>query len=484
MRPAQNLALVVATAIGAVALPVWRPGIGWLLAGLAITAAIVVARSGADGGGAGPTAAHPGRVADLVWRGCAAVAALAFLTMSFIRAAGWVVAICVVTSIVLASYALAGGRTWLGLVRGATALLPGTIRGLGWAAGDLRERGRPSNAGRVLVGIVAGALLLLIFGGLFRSADPAFAELVHGWSRAVSVEELIRGGIGATVVGLVAIGAAFLARHQRTEPVIERTRRILGLVEWVIPLTLLDLLFGVFVWVQITVLFGGKAYVLGPGGPDYADYARLGFAQLGLVTLLTLAVVATVVLLSGRRTNLELGLVRLLVGVLCGLTLVVVASALKRLTLYAEAYGFTPPRLLAYTGEAWLGLVFVLLLVAGVRLHAPWLPRATAAAAVVALLTLAAINPEAVMARTLLGRLGTEFPVDYAYLSNLSTDAIDVLDHVNDASRDCVLTRMDLKLRTTDPWYEFNLSRQHARDVLVARPTRRECWAPDATFGP
>ena len=55
-------------------------------------------------------------------------------------------------------------------------------------------------------------------------------------------------------------------------------------VEWAIPLVLVDLLFSVFVWVQVTVLFGGHDYVLATGGPDYATYARGGFAQLGVVT--------------------------------------------------------------------------------------------------------------------------------------------------------------------------------------------------------
>ena len=64
------------------------------------------------------------------------------------------------------------------------------------------------------------------------------------------------------------------------------------MVEWAIPLVLVDLLFGVFVWVQVTVLFGGHDYVLGTGGPDYATYARGGFAQLGVVTALTLGLVA------------------------------------------------------------------------------------------------------------------------------------------------------------------------------------------------
>ena len=104
--------------------------------------------------------------------------------------------------------------------------------------------------------------------------------------------------------------------------------------------------------------------------------------------------------LAGRSNGLELGLLRLLGGALCGLTLVVIASALTRLGLYADAYGFTATRLLAYAAVVWLGLVFVLVLVAGVRLRAAWLPRATVVAAADGGAHRAgAVNPEALMAR-------------------------------------------------------------------------------------
>lgn len=44
--------------------------------------------------------------------------------------------------------------------------------------------------------------------------------------------------------------------------------------------------------------------------------------------------------------------------------------------------------------ELWLGLLFVLVLAAGFRLHAAWLPRLVVASAVLALLGLAGLNPD------------------------------------------------------------------------------------------
>src|ERR687893_606155 len=97
-----------------------------------------------------------------------------------------------------------------------------------------------------------------------------------------------------------------------------------------------------------------------------------------LAASLTLAVIAL-----ARRDSLAL---RVLLGLLCALTLVVLASALKRLGLYEEAYGFTRLRLLAHGGILWLGGLFMLVLAAGASRRAAWLPRATVALSALTLL--------------------------------------------------------------------------------------------------
>jgi len=268
-------------------------------------------------------------------------------------------------------------------------------------------------------------------------------------------------------MALAAVAAANVVRAgNRPDPSAVDRRRPLGAVEWAIPLVLVDLLFGLFVWVQVTVLFGGHDYVLGIGGPDYATYARGGFVQLGFVTALTLGLVAGLGLWARRQTATDLGLIRALGGLLCLLTLVIVASALKRLGLYADAYGFTWPRLLGFAGELWLGLVFVLLLLAGIRMRADWLPRTTVAAAVMVLFGLVVVNPESLMARTVLDRLGGPYPVDLGFVRGLSADAADEIARLPVGYRDCALMKMRITLKQPDPWYRLNLARQHARGAI------------------
>jgi Domain of unknown function (DUF4173) len=484
-------AVLVAAAVGALALPAWRVGLGWLISLAAVAGAILVARSArrtADGGGSGTQPRRSETGADRAWRIAAAVAATALVAVAGIRSAGWLVAICLIAGALLGSYAMAGGRSWGRVLRGFFALAPASALALGWAAtrpepsgsrpSSTAERREGQHPARVVAGVLVGLVLLAVFGALFRSADPAFARLTGSMVDGLSPRSLVRAALGFVIVGVIALGATYLTanppeaeprqRAGTAGPAGTEGRRRLGLAEWVIPLAMLDALFALFVWVQITVLFAGNDFVLAPGGPDYAVHARGGSFQLGVVTALTLGVLAVLAVWAGRSSRLELGLLRLLGGVLCGLTLVIVASALFRLNLYAQAYGFTVPRVLAYAVQVWLGLIVLLVLAAGVRLRATWLPRTVVAAAVAVLIGLVAVNPDAVIARTVLSRIDGPYPVDYAYLSTLSPDAVDVLAPTSLVTRNCPWHPIDLS--TPDPWYAYNYARAHARDVLKQHP--------------
>jgi hypothetical protein len=460
------VALAVAALVGAAALPLWRVGIGWPLCGFALLGVVLAARS------AHGTPDEPTGGADRAWRLAAGSVALVFTAVPAVRASGPLAVICLLAALVLASYALTGGRGWLDLATAVVALVPAALEGLGWTASGATTR--VPRAGRVTLGALVGAGLLLVFGALFRGADPVFADLIDTWLDEFSTVDVIRIVLGAVVVGWLGIALAHRVRVPTRPHQVQPARRGLAGAEWVIPVALLDGLFAAFVTVQLTVLFGGNAYVLGAGGPDYAVYAKGGFVQLGMVTVLTLAVVGVLALFVRRQSTMDLGLIRALGGVLCGLTLVIVASALKRLSLYADAYGFTWPRLLGFAGEVWLGLIFLLVLLAGIRLRAGWLPRATAAAAVGVLLALVAVNPEALMARTALQRYDGPYPVDLWFVRSLSVDALAGLDRLPAGQRrDCVLDSFAWDLRERDPWYGLNLSREQARALLAAQ--KRNC---------
>jgi hypothetical protein len=139
---------------------------------------------------------------------------------------------------------------------------------------------------------------------------------------------------------------------------------------------------------------------------------------------------------------------------------------------YEQAYGFTRQRLLVTACELWLGVVFLLILVAGIRLQGRWVPQAAAAAAVIALLGLAVLNPDAFIARQNMARFTETRRIDLHYLGTLSADAVPPLQALPEPYRSCALSTINAELAgdRPDAWFEWNLGRAIARARLHDRP--------------
>jgi hypothetical protein len=302
------------------------------------------------------------------------------------------------------------------------------------------------------------------FGILFWTADGAFAQL--GSSLPHPSLEAVPGRLLAFVLVLALVVGLVLARRRPPDWQVRRPDRRATFVEWAIPLGLLDALFLAFVVVQIAVLFGGSDRVLHTAGLTYAEYARQGFGQLLAAASLTLLVVAGATRYAGVSTRRDRIVLRALLGVLCLLTLVVLASALRRLGLYEDAYGFTRLRLAAHALDLWLAMLFVLVLAAGTTRHAGWLPRTALVATGATVLAFALANPDRMIAERNVTRWEATGRVDVAYLRSLSADAVPALERLPPGLRARTLASLGRRLDTHEPWSSANLARARARESL------------------
>ncbi|MQA26494.1 MAG: DUF4173 domain-containing protein [Micromonosporaceae bacterium] len=420
----------------------------------------------------------------------ALAATLALLAVGTIRATPWLYVLCVLAALGLSSYGLAAGRRWPSVLMGGLATWAGALRGLPWLIRGIGRgpttpgatpstRSTAASVGRAVLVAAITAVLLLVFGSLLASADAAFARALSGFLPEISAPDVFGRAFMAAWVTVFALGAAFVAR------VPPRLDRLGGAgdgrvrpMEWAVPVGALALLFAAFTAVQFAVLFGGDEHVQVTPGLTYADYARSGFGQLVLVTLLTLAVLAAVGRWAPREQSKDRTLVRAVAGALCLLTLVIVASALYRMHLYQEAYGFTRLRVVVTVFELWLGGLFVLILAAGARLRGGWLPRAVVGTGAAALLGLAALNPDAFIAERNVARYEQTGKIDTQYLGQLSADAVPALDRLPEPLRSCAVAPIASDLAAPDePWHAYNISRERARQLLRDRPTEvsRDC---------
>ncbi len=381
-----------------------------------------------------------------------------------LRDAAWVVALCLMAAFAVGAAVLAGGRSVIGLVASAAAIPMAGIRGLPWLGRSVRRStvgGRQADHWWSLLRTTAVSLLLVVvFGALFASADALFARWVGALVPDLSFGSMFfRGFVFLAFAGLTLTGVYVALCPPNVERLsLPAGRPVRRLFEWVVPVGLVVGVLAVFVAAQLTVMFGGHEYLRRTTGLTYAEYVHQGFGQLTVATLLTLAVVATTTRKASRATSRDRLLLQVVLGALCALTLVVVASALYRMHVYEEAYGFTRLRLLVSVFEAWLGVVVVLVLAAGIRLRGPWVPWAALLTGAAMLLGLAAINPDAYIAERNIDRFEQTGRIDWSYLSGLSADAVPVLAGLPAKYRGCVLQAEPQHY----DWLEWNLGRARA----------------------
>lgn len=439
---------VVTVAVGlgcaaALVVPSGPPGVGLVVLGL--VAWLLVVRFGSD------------RVRG--WRRVHGAAALLLLLASAaVRDAPWLIALDLLAAGATGSLALTRAGTWTGVLAATAAVLRRVPVAAPWLTRGARAAWPGSRvAGPTARGLALSALVLALFVPLLATADAAFSVLLHKLVPEPPDAERLPARVAFGLLAAVVVGAAAHLRLQPPpEPSLAPPSRLATRTEWLLPLLALDLLLGAFLLAHGSVLVGGSDHVLETAGTTYASYAREGFGQLVAVTALVLVVVAVAVRWAPRGA-------RPLLGVLCGLALAVDVSALSRLNLYVDAYGLTRLRVSAAVLAAWLGVILLLVLVAGIR-HGRWLPHAVVVSASLSLLVLTAGDPDARIAASALDR-GDK--ADLTYLAGLSSDAVPVLDRLPEPQRSCVLGGD----RTPQPWTSANLSRARAQQVLADRPT-------------
>ncbi|MFG1682772.1 DUF4153 domain-containing protein [Nonomuraea sp. NPDC049269] len=411
------------------------------------------------------------------------------IAMAAVRDADWLVGILFLAGCGLLALAVSGaGFGWLGVIRGGASVLLALGPVPWFLAKPLKKLTAKRRILPMLTALGITAVLLLVFGLLFASADAVFASYLERLTTTPDWAESVPLRIFLFVVGAVLLAAVVLvALRPVVDPVGPEVKFGVTRSIWLVPLTAVNLLFAAFVAVQITALFGGNALVLKTVGLTYAEYARQGFFQLVIVSLFVLGIVAVAAGLL-RTERRERWLLAGQLGVLCALTMVVLASALHRMDLYTDAYGLSRLRLSVQATVWWLGALFALVMLAGtVRLlgrGSGWLPRTIVLVTGLGLGAFAIVNPDLQVAQTQLEVRGVA-KLDADYLGDLGAEAVPALDRLPEPQRSCVLADVVAAngLNRADAWNGWNLARSQARELLAKRPVANPLTGCDRPVG-
>lgn len=366
-----------------------------------------------------------------------------------------------------------------GLLSRGVALLTRSLLVPRFLAARLGQPSERRRAKAALRATLVALPIVALFATLLASGDRVFARVLSSilpeWNIGSILSHVVLAIVGGALVAILWRSALGNGRDEETKPEGPRGP-LLGFAEWATVLAGIDLLFAMFVIVQLAYLFGGDRRVVVTPGLTYAEYARSGFLQLALAAGLTVVLILAV-WDAGRRDGLrQERSFRVLVTAMVGLTGVVLASAVKRLALYEGTFGFTMNRFFGYVAIISIGALLLVLM------SAIWAGRRERVVAgflligFAALLSVNILNPERFVAERNVARFKAVGKIDVYYLGrDLGDDAVpvlvpllDKLSHEDASALGVALCGRVHSLEPEPSWRSANLGRGSARDALAS----------------
>ena len=392
------------------------------------------------------------------------LAGLTALALVILRAQGGRVGFAGVVECALAA-AVAGLNAGFGM-------LPVLFGAAEWK--KLLGGGWSQRAMAVMHGVLFALPCLLIFGGLFMAADAVFDKIVRK-AFHVNLQQVFTHFFVAAFFAW-CVGGYLRGLLWGKEISIIKEKRLarvsLGIIEGAVVLVALDLLFLVFVLVQVRYFFGGSALVQATTGLTYAEYARGGFFELVAVAALLLPLLLFLHWLIAQSGPKGEQVFRVLAGVQILLLFVIMVSAFQRMRLYQAEYGLTEQRLYPTAFMGWLVVVFLWFVMTVLSGRRQRFAFGAMVAGFLLIIALYALNPDRLIARTNLARAKTGRTFDAGYATRLSADAVpELVATLPDLSPQdrCAVAAGILKrwaLPQASDWRTWSWSRAHAANVV------------------
>lgn len=396
---------------------------------------------------------------------CVAVG-VGLTSMTVVRATEWIIVLSAMIAALLLAATVTRARSFVSIPLSAISWVLSGLRGLPLLGRTLTATSRMPLLWPVLRTIAIAAVGLVLFGGLFASGDAIFGSWAQSLVPDLRWDSIISRIFVFVFVAGIALAGAYLALNppRIADLDVPRGRPVAHRWEWLVPLGVVIALFVAFLAAQATAMWGGHQYLRETTGLTYAEYVHQGFGQLTTATFFTLVVVGIATRKAPQETASDRLTLKVALITLCLLTLAVVGSALYRMSLYQDAYGYTVLRVFVDGFELWLGLLIVLMIAAIVRGGGKWVPRAALLTGALFFLGFGLMNPDAWVAQQNIDRFHATGKLDTRYLAGLGVDAIPTMvNGLDERQAACVVGwNMERSQDVDDDALEWNLGRARA----------------------
>jgi len=329
--------------------------------------------------------------------------------------------------------------------------------------------------GSILLGIGITIPILAVLIALLASADLAFASQLDKIIQSLRLQNLPEWIFRIVYIVILAdllvglwMHAGFPRKPENPEIGKIPAKPFLGWIATIIPLISIVILFAIFVVVQFRYLFGAQSNITAEGF-TYAEYARRGFIELLITAVLTLGVDLIFSAISSRKGKIQEGFFTGLRVAMLALVLVILASAIQRLNLYENAYGFSRTRTYSHVFIFWLGGLIAGTIILVLVRKSRFFGLAVILASFGFGATLAALNVDGFIAQQNIQRARNGYELDSVYLGMLSNDAVPVMVREFSSAnlpqnvKDVIGSDLACRLRLAEgtkrmPWQSFNLA--------------------------
>ena len=292
---------------------------------------------------------------------------------------------------------------------------------------------------QIALGLIISIPLLIIIIGLLISADTVFAQILGPIRDFIlnifNLKFWISMYFRAIIAIIVAIYImAFICNILKTDTNNVKTENVNGIrlqnITVNTVLTVLNIVYFLFSIVQFTHLF----MQIGVGTEfDYATYARKGFFQLMIVTIINFAIILITTLNKRETTKFTEYYTKVMNLFLAIFTVIMLISSFLRMYLYEQEYGYTFLRLMVFFI---LATEFVLIIPTVVYIFNKKIKLLKSYVVIFSIMyvivnfanvdkTIARRNVDKYIADSKIETKGKEAEIDFYYLKNhLSIDAI------------------------------------------------------------
>lgn len=209
----------------------------------------------------------------------------------------------------------------------------------------------------LIIGIISSLPIVGVIIALLSGADETFKNVIN--SLIPDLNKLFLEYIIIFIIVFVSFFYVFISVIIRNEMKFQKIdikiRKKIKLIYFLPTIIMINILYLIFIIIQFSYLFGNL-----PEGFTYAEYARKGFFELLIVSLINLLILVVFRIFINMDTKKQKNIYKILSTCICSFTLVLLLSSAVKMLLYVRTYDLTLMRLNVLVFIFYLFLFFII----------------------------------------------------------------------------------------------------------------------------